>query len=80
MEVGSSISNERVIRVLDRLREEERIPKKIRVDNGAEFISGKFQLKSSKVKKPCFAISSEAGRSGEYRSRTDDLYTASVAL
>lgn len=44
MEIGHSISSERLVRVLDRLKEQDRLPKKIRVDNGPEFISGRFQL------------------------------------
>lgn len=44
MEIGTSISSERVVRVLERLKEQDRLPEKIRVDNGPEFVSGKFQL------------------------------------
>lgn len=51
MEIGSSISSERVVRVLNRLKEQGRVAEKIRVDNGPEFISGNFQLwcKENKV-------------------------------
>ena len=44
MEIDTSIPSERVVRVLDRLRKEQRLPKGIRVDNGPEFLSKIFQL------------------------------------
>jgi putative transposase len=43
MEIGASISSQRVVRVLDRLKHEGRKPKQIRVDNGPEFLAGAFQ-------------------------------------
>lgn len=43
MEIGTSISSERVVRVLDRLKSEGRKPSQIRVDNGPEFLAGIFQ-------------------------------------
>ncbi len=42
-EAGSSISGHRVVRVLEELKAQKRIPKQIRVDNGPEFISKVFQ-------------------------------------
>jgi putative transposase len=44
MEIDTSISSERVVRVLGRLKDQGRKPTRIRVDNGPEFISGRFQL------------------------------------
>lgn len=43
MEIGTSISSQRVVRVLDRLKNEGRKPQQIRVDNGPEFLAGIFQ-------------------------------------
>lgn len=43
MEIGTSISSQRVIRVLDRLKQQGRKPQQIRVDNGPEFLAGVFQ-------------------------------------
>lgn len=43
MEIDVSLPSERVIRVLERLKQEGRLPNAIRVDNGPEFISVKFQ-------------------------------------
>ena len=39
IEVGISFPSERVIRVLERLKEERGLPEQIRTDNGSEFIS-----------------------------------------
>lgn len=39
IEVGSSIGGHQVVEVLDRLAQEHRVPKTIRVDNGPEFTS-----------------------------------------
>ena len=39
IEVGLSFPSQRVVRVLDRLKEERGLPDQIRVDNGPEFIS-----------------------------------------
>ncbi len=44
MEIDNSISSERVVRILSRLKEQGRSPKSIRVDNGPEFTSRIFQL------------------------------------
>jgi putative transposase len=43
LEVGMGFASERVTRVLDQLRDEVGLPKRIRVDNGPEFTSTKFQ-------------------------------------
>ncbi len=52
MEIDTSIPSARVVRVLERLKEDKRIPKLIRVDNGPEFLSKGFQLwcQENKVK------------------------------
>lgn len=39
MEIDTSICSARVVRVLDQLKQQGRKPKRIRVDNGPEFIS-----------------------------------------
>lgn len=44
IEVDSTLPAQRVIRVLERLREVRGLPKMIRVDNGPEFISRKLDL------------------------------------
>ena len=44
MEIDTSIPSQRVVRVMDRLKEQGRIPRLIRVDNGPEFLSKTFQL------------------------------------
>ena len=41
--VIQSVCSQRVIRVLNRLKQQGRSPQKIRVDNGPEFISKRFQ-------------------------------------
>ncbi len=43
IEIGQSLSAERVVRVLKRLHQEGRKPQTIRVDNGPEFIAKVFQ-------------------------------------
>lgn len=43
MEIGTSITSQRVVRVLERLKEEGRKPEQIRIDNGPEFLAGVFQ-------------------------------------
>ena len=43
IEIGQSLSAIRVIRVLERLKKQERLPQVIRVDNGPEFLSKAFQ-------------------------------------
>jgi len=43
IEIDTSISAERVVRVLERLKQQGRLPQKIRVDNGPEFIAKRFQ-------------------------------------
>lgn len=52
MEIGYSIGGERVVRVLERLKEQGKKPLQIRVDNGPEFISKVFQrwAKENQVK------------------------------
>ncbi len=42
IEVGLSLSSERVVRILNRLEEQVGLPSNIRVDNGPEFISKKL--------------------------------------
>jgi putative transposase len=42
IEVDSSLPAERVIRVLDQLKESRQLPRQIRVDNGPELISSKL--------------------------------------
>ena len=42
IEVDTSLPAQRVIRVLERLKEQRRLPAMIRVDNGPEFISAKL--------------------------------------
>lgn len=42
IEVDTSLSAERVVRVLDRLGQQRGLPKQLRVDNGPEFISAKL--------------------------------------
>jgi putative transposase len=44
MEIDTSICSARVVRVLDHLKQQGRKPKRIRVDNGPEFISKNLQL------------------------------------
>jgi putative transposase len=44
IEVDTSLPAQRVIRVLERLRESRGLPQMIRVDNGPEFISAKLDL------------------------------------
>ena len=44
MEIDHSIPGQRVVRVLDRLQRQGRVPKNIRVDNGPEFLSKVFLL------------------------------------
>lgn len=44
MEIDCSISSKRVVRILERLKEQGRKPDTIRVDNGPEFVSNIFQL------------------------------------
>ena len=52
MEIDTSIPGERVVRVLDRLKEDGRTPLLIRADNGPEFLSRVFRLwcQENKVK------------------------------
>ncbi|KXH83711.1 transposase, partial [Chryseobacterium kwangjuense] len=44
MEIDTSITSARVVRVLDQLKQQGRKPQRIRVDNGPEFISKTLQL------------------------------------
>ncbi|KUY29799.1 hypothetical protein ATB96_17830 [Elizabethkingia ursingii] len=44
MEIDTSICSARVVRVLNNLKQQGRKPKRIRVDNGPEFISKNLQL------------------------------------
>lgn len=48
MEISTSIPSERVIRALDRLREQRGLPEQIRVDNGPEYISNKLRIWANK--------------------------------
>jgi putative transposase len=48
IEVATSLPSERVIRVLEELKETRGLPQKIRVDNGPEFISEKLRSWSEK--------------------------------
>ena len=43
LEVGIGFTSDREIRVLEHLGEEIGLPKRLRVDNGPEFTSTKFQ-------------------------------------
>jgi putative transposase len=43
IEIATSLPSERVIRVLEELKETRGLPEKIRVDNGPEFISNKLR-------------------------------------
>ncbi len=42
VEIDTSITGKRLIRVFERLREERGLPETLRVDNGPEFLSGDF--------------------------------------
>lgn len=42
VEIDTSITGKRLIRVFERLREERGLPQVLRVDNGPEFLSGEF--------------------------------------
>ena len=42
VEIDTSITGRRLIRVFERLRQERGLPETLRVDNGPEFISGDF--------------------------------------
>jgi putative transposase len=44
MEIDRSLPSERVVKTLDRLKEERGAPRCIRVDNGPEFLSDTFKL------------------------------------